>query len=140
MPDARNNRRISADTADSAVLSCNGILFQSKFTEATRLVHRDRALQKTLAVFCRKEGNADENKSQHHHHCDAPHGLRFLHDGKKRNMGTLYHHRRGLGMPYHILCVWRENDQGRRTAKRIICKSRSVKYRDGFLQRGETDI
>ena len=93
--------------ADSAVLSCNGILFQSKLTEAPRLVHRYRTLQKTLAVICGEEGNADENKSQHHHHCDAPHGLRLLHDGKKRNMGTLHHHCYCVGVPCEILRVWR---------------------------------
>ena len=45
-------------------------------------------------------------------------------------MDTLYHHRRGMGMPYNIFCVRCQDAQRGKNNTEIILESRS--FLDGF--------
>ena len=43
-----------------------------------------------------------------------------IHDGTERNMDTLYHHRRSVGMPYHVLCIrYRDAQRGKNSTEII---------------------
>ena len=50
--------------------------------------------------------------------------LRRIHDGTERNMDTLYNYRRGVGMPYHLLCVRCQNTQRGKNSTKINLESR----------------
>ena len=124
----RNGRRSTADPADGSLLYGNRILFCKKLKKASRLVHRNEAIQEASGQFRETACHDDGHKAADRRNRDSRDGDRLLLYEKCSDWTDLSGG--GMGMPSVIFFLAGKDNQAGRCYNRI--EKRIMKERNRY--------